>query len=270
MKRTTTKKMTTKTATTIELIRPRPDTARIRFASDNGVQILSTSLISRLRDVIDELADDRALRVVVFEAEGRTFLAGADLRELKALTKKTARKYSRMGQKLMQRIAELPAVTLAAIHAPCAGGGCEMALACDLRMAAESARIGLPEVTLGLIPGWGGTARSTVLLGPAVARRMILSGELLPAPLALSLGLVDSVFPDAAFRTAVESRIETILRGGPQAVARAKRLIRAIDSVEMVDLLDMEADEFAACYRTKEPAEGLEAFLEKRSAGWGT
>ncbi|MFN0051287.1 MAG: enoyl-CoA hydratase/isomerase family protein [Planctomycetales bacterium] len=254
--------------TTIDLDTEVPGVTRVSFRSDNGVQVLSRETCDALASVLKQLAKDQSLRVVVFQAQGRTFLAGADLRELAGLTRRSARKYSRQGQRLFQRIAELPAVTICALHAPCAGGGCEMALACDLRVAAEESRIGLPEVTLGLIPGWGGTVRATRLLGSAAARRMILSGELLDAPTALRLGLVDAVYPSGEFRNAVDARVAQFLKGGPHAVAAAKRLLSEIDDVELPELLEMEAEQFARCYDTDEPPEGLAAFLEKRPARW--
>lgn len=255
--------------TTIEVVRQESGVARVVFQSENGVHILARSVLDQLKGVLKELKGDKSLRVVVFEAQGRTFLAGADLNELKELTRKSARRYSREGQRLFQRITDLPAVTIAAIHAPCAGGGLELSLACDIRLAAAAARIGLPEVTLGILPGWGGTVRATLLFGPAVARRVILSGELLPAAEAARLGVVDAVFPDAEFRAGVDARIAQFLKAGPAAVASVKRLIEDVYAIELDDLLVMEAARFAKCYGTLEPAEGTAAFLEKRPAQWG-
>jgi len=143
-----------------------------------------------------------------------------------------------------------------------------LSLACDLRIAAVGARIGLPEVTLGLIPGWGGLVRSTLLLGGSAARQMVLSGKLFDAAEAHRIGLVDAVHPDSEFRAAVDARIAEFLKAAPSATATAKRLIAAIDSIEVRDLLEMEAERFAACYEGDEPPEGLAAFLEKRPAAW--
>lgn len=255
-------------STTVSLSTPRPGVARVAFRSDNGIQILSRAVLAELHGIVKQLKSDKSVRVVVFKAEGRTFMAGADLNELKALDRKSARKYSREGQRVFQRIAELPGVTICAIHAACAGGGCELALACDLRLAGAGARIGLPEVTLGLIPGWGGTVRATLLLGAAAARRVILAGELFPAQAAFELGLVDAVVPDAELSAAVDARIAQFLKAGPAAATRAKRLIGAIHGIELPDLLEIEAEQFAACFTTGEPAEGLAAFLEKRPATW--
>jgi|SRR5579872_2705783 len=255
-------------STTVELVRNSADVARVVFHSEDGVQVLSRTCLDQLKTIVKSLKSEKSLRIIVFEAQGRTFLAGADINELKELNRKTARRFAREGQRLLQRIADLPAVTIAAVHATCAGGGLELALACDVRFSAAAARIGAPEVTLGLIPGWGGTVRATLLFGAAVARRLILSGELIPAAEAQRLGIVDAVFPDDQFRSEVDARIAQFLKAGAAASVAAKRLIGDIDSVELEDLLELEAEHFADCYATAEPAEGIAAFLEKRPAGW--
>jgi enoyl-CoA hydratase len=255
-------------STTVELVAESPGVARVVFRSDTGVQILSRDVCNALRKIVASLKSSPTVRVVVFEARGRTFLAGADLRELRDLTRKTALRYARDGQDLFARIARLRAMTIAAIHAPCVGGGCEMALACDLRLAASSARIGLPEVTLGIVPGWGGTVRATRLLGAAGARRLILSGELLDAEAALRLGLVDAVIEDDRFRDVVDARMAQLLKTAPDAAARAGRLIERIDPTGTRRLFEREAREFAACYATDEPFEGIQAFIDKRPPRW--
>lgn len=256
--------------TSVELIRKQPDVARVVFYSENGVHLLSNAVRSQLRAVLDELEQDAACRVAVFEAEGRTFIAGADINELRDLTAKTAWKFSREGQRLFGRIAALKFPTIAAIHAACAGGGCELALACDLRMAASSAKIGLPEITLGIIPGWGGTVRSTLICGPAAARRIMLSGELLPAAEAQRLGLVHDVMADDAFRAAVDARIAQLFKGAPAAGRSIKGMVDRFQGSRLKARFREEARQFARCYRSRESAEGLAAFLEKRPAAWGT
>lgn len=242
--------------------------ARICFASDNGIPLLTRSVRTQLGGILDELEQRPEISVVVFESEGRVFIAGADIKELIALTPENAADNSREGQAMMSRIEHLRAATLIAVHAACAGGGCELALACDMRMAAESAVIGLPETRIGIVPGWGGTVRATRILGSVTARRMILTGELLPAARALQLGLVDEVVPDDAFRAAVETRIATLLARGPFARAQAKTLIRQFDGPDPAAQFEAEAIAFAECYRTGEPQAGMQAFLEKRDAEW--
>ena len=254
--------------TTVELNRAHPAVARVAFRSEGGVQLLSAAVRDQLRLVLDAIEADENCRVVVFEAAGRTFIAGADINELRALTPRTAWKCSREGQKLFQRVADLRVPTLAAIHAACAGGGCELSLACDIRLAAATARIGLPEITIGLVPGWGGTVRSVQVCGSAAARRVMLTGELLTAAEALRLGLVHEVVADEAFRPAVETRIAQLLKGAPQAGGQIKRMVDRLQSTREKANFRMEARQVARCYRSREPAEGLAAFLEKRPADW--
>ncbi|MDB5391099.1 MAG: Enoyl-CoA hydratase/isomerase [Planctomycetaceae bacterium] len=241
---------------------------RLRFETENGIHILSGQTRRELARAIQVVNRDANCRVVVFEAQGRTFLAGAELTELQALTEQTAEVYALGGQELMNSIAKLKPLTICAIHAACAGGGCELALACDMRPAAAGAKVGLPEVGLGLIPGWGGTVRATKLLGAATARRIILTGTLFPAAEALQLGLVDSVFPNESFSSAVDALITHLLTRGPAAVQRAKKMINQLSTRDFKKAFRREAKQFAACYATGEPVEGIRAFLEKRTPVW--
>ncbi len=242
--------------------------ARVRFSSKNGVQLFSASMRSQLNSILKQLDTETDCRVVVFEAEGRTFIAGADIHELRSLKFATGDQLACEGQQLMNRIAALHAVTLVAIHAACAGGGCELALACDLRIAAKSAKIGLPEVTLGLIPGWGGMVRAVRLFGGAVARRMVLTGELFSADAAYRLGIVDAVTADDEFRTEVDRWVEQLLRTGPFASFAAKRLISDFEGPEIRAQLAQEAQAFSRCCAGEESTEGTRAFLEKRPPVW--
>ena len=242
---------------------------RITLRGEKGLQILSAETRRRLLETVGQVAMTNC-SVVVFAAEGRTFIAGASIDELRSLDEAGALRDSRAGQQLMSAIEDLPQTTIAAIHGACAGGGTELVLGCDLRFAADSMKIGLPETSIGVLPGWGGTVRATHLLGVAVARRLILTGELIASDEALRLGLVDAVFPAAKFGDEVEARIAQILTRGPQARRRVKHLLRqhAADGINLASQYDAEARAFAECYRTGEPLEGMSAFLEKRPAAW--
>lgn len=243
--------------------------AHVRLIDEKGIQILSAETRRRLLNVVEEVATTDT-SVVVFASEGRTFIAGANIDELRALNEQTALADSRFGQRLMNAIDVLPQTTVAAIHAACAGGGTELALACDLRFAAAGAKIGLPETSIGILPGWGGTVRATHLLGVAVARRLILTGELIGAEEARNCGLVDAVFPVEQFREEVAMRISQILSRAPNARRRVKHLLQqhAADGIDIVAQLDAEARAFSECYRTSEPHEGQTAFLQKRTPAW--
>ena len=243
--------------------------ARITLRGEKGIQILSAETRQRLRETVEHVATEDC-SVVVFAGEGRTFIAGASIDELRSLDEAGALKDSRSGQQLMSAIEELPQTTIAAIHGACAGGGTELVLACDLRFAAEGAKVGLPETSIGVLPGWGGTVRATRLLSAAVARRLILTGELIAADEALRVGLVDAVFPADKFSVEVEARVAQILTRGPQARRRVKHLLRqhAADGIDLTAQYDAEARAFSECYRTGEPQEGMSAFLAKRPVAW--
>lgn len=243
--------------------------ARITLQGDKGIQILSAAARRRLLEVVEQVSQSDC-SVAVFAAEGRTFIAGANIDELRALNQQTAYEDSRAGQRLMTQIESMPQTTIAAIHSACAGGGTELALACDLRFAAEGARIGLPETTIGILPGWGGTVRATDLLGGAIARRLILTGELIPPAEALRIGLVDGVFLSEQFSFQIEKVIEQILKCAPQARHRVKHLLleHLSQRVDVASRYEAEARAFSECYLTAEPVKGQSAFLEKRSAKW--
>ena len=242
--------------------------ARITFSSENGIHILGKAARDQLAEILGQIEADTNCRVVVFAAEGRTFCAGADLQELHGLNAETAAAYAAEGQQLMTRIAELRLPTIAAIHAACAGGGCELALACDFRLGAGGCRIGLPETSIGIIPGWGGTVRTVRLLGTHPARRIVLTAELWRAEEALQLGLLHAVFPDDEFPAAVEAEANKLLTRGPTALEQAKLLMDSIPVGEIQEQLSREARLFAECYATGEPQEGIGAFLEKRVPRW--
>lgn len=243
--------------------------ARITLQGEKGIQILSAATRQRLLEIVEQVSQTDC-SVAVFAAEGRTFIAGANIDELRSLSEESAYADSRVGQHLMSQIESMPQTTVAAIHSACAGGGTELALACDLRFAADGAKIGLPETTIGILPGWGGTVRATQLLGGANARRLILTGELISSSEALRIGLINGVFLAEHFAQQIEKVIEQVLRCAPLARRRVKHLLREhiAQRADLASQYEAEARAFAECYPTGEPFEGQTAFLEKRAANW--
>ncbi|MFT5324460.1 MAG: enoyl-CoA hydratase [Planctomycetaceae bacterium] len=244
--------------------------ARVKLSGKKGIQLLGAETRDRLHEVLEEIEQRGEINVVVFEAEGRTFIAGADINELRSLDAETGFENSQQGQALMNRVAALSATTIAAIHAACAGGGTELVLSCDMRIAAEDAVIGLPETRIGVLPGWGGTVRATRLLGGAVARRMILTGELVPAATALQLGLVDQVVTEEEFRDVIDERVKLVASRGPHARAASKKLIARFEGPDAEAQFLAESKAFAECYPTGEPELGMTAFLSKADADWAS
>jgi enoyl-CoA hydratase len=199
------------------------------------------------------------LRAMILAAEGKVFVAGANIKELAELDAAGATAFSRRGNAVFQSIAGLPCVTLARLHGAALGGGLELALACDFRIAIAGVKLGLPETSLGLIPGWHGIQRTAALAGQAAAKRLVFSAAPIAAEEGLRLGLVDAVTGDAReMDTTIASWIEAFRRGGPAAIAAAKRCMVTGDEVAP----------FAACFAGTEAREGMRAFLEKRPASW--
>lgn len=242
--------------------------ARVKLSGEKGIQLLGAETRGRLHEVLGEIEQLAEINVVVFESEGRTFIAGADINELRSLNVETGFENSQQGQALMNRVAGLSATTIAAIHAACAGGGTELALSCDMRIAAEDAVIGLPETRIGVLPGWGGTVRATRLLGSAAARRLILTGELVPATTALQLGLVDQVVSEDEFRNVIDERVKLVASRGPHARAASKELIAQFEGPDSEAQFLAESKAFAHCYPTGEPELGMSAFLAKVDTDW--
>lgn len=231
--------------------------ATITLRTAEGLNVLSPDVLDDLAEAIGRL--DEEVWSVVVRAEGKVFVAGADIKQMKSFDRAQALAMARKGHEVFDALASLPALTVAAIQGAALGGGCELVLACDFRLAVADAPIGLPETTLGLIPGWGGTRRLPALVGLAAARRLIFSGAPIPAKEALELGLVDAVFADtAALESGVEEWLGRFTRGGPRAIARAKRALAGGNEPEL----------FAECFTDGEAREGLTAFVEKRKAAW--
>ncbi len=233
--------------------------ASLTFTNETGLNVSSRETLARLAHGAETLTQNPAVRLTVVRAEGKVFLAGADIKEMAGFDAKRARDFSVFGNRTMDTLESMPSITVAAIHGAALGGGCEIVLACDFRIAVAKAKIGLPETTLGLIPGWGGTKRALRLLGPSQARRLIFGGGLLSAEEALKIGLIDEVVPDTAdLGPAIDRLFGSLGRGGPRAIAMAKRAFVTGD----------ESAAFAECFAGAESGEGMTAFMEKRLAAW--
>ena len=202
--------------------------ATITFATEDALNILSASVLNTLGATVARVRKDPAIRTTTIRADGRGFIAGADIQEMASFSVDQAREYAALGQGVMADIASLPSITVAAIQGAALGGGLELALACDFRIAVKTAKLGMPEVSLGLIPGWGGIPRAVRLLGESAAKRLIFSGAVISAEEAKSIGLLDEVVPDsAALQDAINKPGAYFTKRSPAAVARVKRALRA-------------------------------------------
>jgi len=232
------------------------------------VNALNTELVKELHEVIEVLDQDTAVRVIVLTGQGKAFVAGADIAEMSKLSPLEAREFARNGHRTLSRLERAAKPVICAVNGFALGGGCEVALACDIRVMADSAKIGQPEVNLGIIPGFGGTQRLSRLVGPGVARELIYTGDHVDAQEALRIGLVNKVVPLDKLMDTVMELARKIAAKGPAAVRLAKNVIsRGLDSsLDAGNSLEIEA--FCVCFASGEPKEGMTAFLEKRTPNW--
>ncbi|MHC5019261.1 MAG: enoyl-CoA hydratase-related protein [Planctomycetota bacterium] len=243
--------------------------ARITINRPDKLNALNADVLSALSDAAARAAaDPEAKGVIVTGAGEKGFVAGADIGELAALDAPGAQRQAERGQGVFAQLANLRKPVVAAINGWALGGGCELALACHLRAASAKARLGLPETTLGVIPGYGGTQRLARLVGTGRALDLILRAEPVKADEALAMGLVNRVFDPADLLSETEAWLGTILSRGPIALGYSiEAVLRGVE-MPLDDGLRLEAGLFGLCFATKDGKEGLTAFLEKRDAAF--
>ena len=226
---------------------------------------LNAEVVQEIGHVFDSLADDDNVRgVILTGAGGKAFVAGADIGELATMDSVSGVQVSRDGQDVFRRIEQFPKPVLAAVGGYALGGGCELALACHMRIGSEKARFGLPEVGLGIIPGYGGTIRLARLIGLGRAIEMTLTGDMMDATRALELGLVSAVVPPETLLDDAKALLRKVTKNGPVAVRMAlESIYRGLDTAT-AEALDFESALFGLLASTDDMKEGMEAFLEKR------
>lgn len=231
----------------------------------DALNALNVDTLHSLREVMQEIYQNDKIRGAIFTGDGpKSFVAGADIKELAALSKAEALELSSKGQELFSLIENCPKPIIAAINGFALGGGCELAMACHVRIAVEGAKLGQPEINLGIIPGYGGTQRLTQLVGRGKALELLLTGDMISARDALSLVLVNHVVADQnELMTFSKSLMNKIISKSSIAVANMIRSVNAGFAFEKAGY-EAEAANFAACSSTEDFKEGTSAFLEKR------
>ena len=225
--------------------------------------------IAELSAAVAALDDDDAVGAIIVTGAGeKAFVAGADIQVLAKQGVLDGKENARRGQALTLRMENCRKPVIAAINGFALGGGLELALACDVRFASDNAKVGLPEVSLGIIPGYGGTQRLPRLVGSGVALQMILQGDPIDAQEALRIGLVNGVFEQGSLLDEVKKIASRMVSRGPQALALAKQAVRRGAHLSLQDGLELEADLFGIISSTDEMKEGMAAFLEKRKPSW--
>jgi enoyl-CoA hydratase len=248
-------------------IERKDEIATIVIQRPEKLNALNGELITELDRAFHQLAEDDAVRGLILTGAGeRAFVAGADIAELAQMGPLSGVRTSRQGQDAFRFLEKMSKPVIAAVNGFALGGGLELALACDLRIASENARFGLPEVKLGIIPGYGGTIRHPRLVGRGRALELMLTGEMIDAEEAYRIGLVNRVVPQADLRGAAEELLGKMTANGPVAIALALESVDHGFDATLDDALTLESNLFGILASTEDMREGMQAFLEKRPA----
>ena len=231
-----------------------------------SLNALSDLTFSEIEHAVDEIDKNDSVRVVIVTGEGKAFIAGADISHMANQTPDEAKVFSELNAHVYRKIEKSPKVYIAAINGFALGGGCEFALACDIRIASDRAKIGLPEVGLGILPGGGGTQRLPNLVGLAKAKELIFTGDILKAEEALAIGLVNHVVSGEELMDFAKNLASRIIKNAPRAVSYAKECIQYSAEADLDTGVMYENAMFGLCFATADQKEGMAAFLEKREA----
>lgn len=241
--------------------------ATITLNRPKSLNALNGELLGELEEILDTIAGDEDVRVLILTGAGdKAFVAGADINELAKCSALQGKATAARGQAILGKLQELPIPVIAAVNGYALGGGTEMALACDFVYASDNAMFGLPEINLGLIPGYGGTQRLTRLIGLNRAKEMIFTGKMIPAEEAKQMGIVNSVFEQPALLAAVTKTAKIMASKGKVSLRAAKQTINSGINADLATGCRLEADAFALCLASSDAKEGTTAFLAKRKA----
>lgn len=232
-----------------------------------ALNALNTALLDELKETFDALANETETRAVVLTGEGKAFVAGADIAQMKGFASGDAVAYAARGVSVFSSIENLPQPVIAAVNGYALGGGCELALSCDIRIASDRALFGQPEVGLGITPGFGGTQRLPRIVGMGAAMQIILTGQSIDAAEALRIGLVNAVFPHEVMLESAIGLAQAIAQNAPFAVRAAKRAMRSGADKALETGIADEAKLFSQCFDTQDQKKAMDAFVNKRKPG---
>ena len=241
-------------------------TGYVTINRPEALNALNKTVLEELFDVFGKIDEDDSVKVVILTGEGRSFVAGADIAQMSTLTVSEGRAFGAYGQKVMNYIEKIEKPVIAAVNGFALGGGCELAMACDFRIASSKAKFGQPEVGLGITPGFGGTQRLSKLVGKGMAKMLILTADTINAEEALRIGLVEKVVEHEELMPACEAIAAKIASKAPIAVGMVKTCINKGYHLDLFSGSALEAEAFGGCFGTEDQKEGMKAFLEKRPA----
>jgi len=233
-----------------------------------AMNALNTDVLKELKDVLGTIEADDAVKAVIVTGEGKAFVAGADIAQMSKLNAVEGRAMMAAGHEVMNTIDQMAKPFIAAVNGFALGGGCELAMACDIRIASEKAKFGQPEVGLGIIPGFGGTQRLSRLVGKGMAKYLIYTAEMINAEEAYRIGLVEKVVAPEELLETAEKVAKTIASKAPIAIAAAKTAINNGFDMDLKSASRLEVETTTVCFASEDKNEGMGAFLEKRAPQW--
>ena len=239
----------------------------MKVSAPKSLNALNSTILREIGDFVEHL--DETTRVLIITGDGeKAFVAGADISEMAHLNEKEGYEFSKLGAKVFRRIETLPIPVIAAVNGFALGGGCELAMACDIRIASNKAKFGQPEVGLGITPGFSGTYRLAKLVGQGMAKEMIFTGKAIRADEALRIGLVNAIYePEELMGKAIEMA-QKMVANAPLAIMYAKHCINESYDLCADDAVELENVDFGKCFATADQKEGMAAFLEKRQVNF--
>jgi len=230
-----------------------------------ALNALNSEVLTDLNELVDLVKADSDIYALILTGSGeKAFVAGADIGEMSTLTKEGGEAFGKKGNDVFRKLETLPIPTIAAVNGYALGGGCELSMACDIRLCAETAVFGQPEAGLGITPGFGGTQRLARLIGPGMAKQLIYSAKNIKADEALRVGLVNAVYPAEELMPAAEKLAAAIAKNAPIAVRACKKAINDGLEVSIDQAVVIEEKLFGSCFETADQKEGMSAFLERR------
>ena len=246
------------------LVKKEDNVAILSFNRPKALNALSSEVLQELDKTIDEVAKDEDIYVLVITGEGKAFVAGADISEMRNMTAEEGRSFGELGSKIFRKIELMEKPVIAAVNGFALGGGCELAMSCDIRIAGERAKFGQPEVGLGITPGFAGTQRLPRLVGIAKAKELIFTGNPIKAEEAEKIGLVNKVVPQEELMNEALGMAKKISHNGQLAVKYSKAAINRGINCDLDTGSAIEVDLFGLCFATEDQKEGMSAFLDKR------
>ncbi len=239
----------------------------MKVSAPKSLNALNSTILREIGDFVENL--DATTRVLIITGDGeKAFVAGADISEMAGLYEKEGYEFSKFGAIAFRKIETLPIPVIAAVNGFALGGGCELAMACDIRICSNDARFGQPEVGLGITPGFSGTYRLAKLVGQGMAKEMIFTGRAIKADEALKIGLVNAVYEQEELMDKALTMAKKILKNAPFAIKYAKQCINESYDLNADEAIELECRNFGKCFATADQKEGMAAFLEKRNANF--